>query len=107
MGIALLFGFRGKKILLFLVAVNTATQIILNVLLNVINFNSGQAAFVRGYVMLEILIFAIEAVIYSTIMRKLNDYKKSRSFYVIYALAANAVSFGAGMVIAHILPGIF
>ena len=39
MGIAFLFGFRGKKALLLLVIVNTATQIVLNVLLNIINFS--------------------------------------------------------------------
>lgn len=107
MGIALLFGFRGKKALLFLAIVNTATQIILNVLLNVINFSAGQLAFVAGYVQLEIVVFAIESVLYCVLMKKLTEHPKRNWFYTVYALVANAVSFGAGLAIANILPGIF
>ena len=107
MGIALLFGFRGKKALLLLVVVNTVTQIILNVLLNIIKFRSGSWAFVAWYIMLELAIFAIEAVLYTVLMKKLTDKTKPTWFYVVYALVANAVSFGAGLVIANILPGIF
>ncbi len=107
MGVALLFGFRGKKALGFLAAVNILTQIILNVILNVINFSSGQAAFVAGYIQLEILVFAVEAVLYSLFLRKAADKKKTVWFCVVYALVANAVSFGAGLVIAHLIPGIF
>ncbi len=107
MGIALLFGFRGKKVLLLLAAVNTATQIVLNVLLNFINFRSGYVAFVRGYIGLEFAVFAFEAVLYVFLMRKFTEKAKPVWFYIVYALAANAVSFGAGLAIAEILPGIF
>lgn len=107
MGVAFLFGFSGKKALLFLVAVNTTTQIILNVLLNVINFNSGQRAFLLGYILFELIVIVLEAVLYSVLARKLTDKAKPMWFYVIYALVANAVSFGAGIAVANILPGIF
>ena len=107
MGIAFLFRFRGKKALLLLAIINTATQIVLNVLLNIINFNFGQSAFVIGYVLLEIAVFAIEAVLYCMLMRKNSDNAKPAWFYVVYALIANTISFGAGIVIANILPGIF
>lgn len=107
MGVALLFGFRGKKPLLFLVIVNTVTQIILNVILNVINFNSGQAAFIAGYIMLELAVFAMEATLYCFLMKKYTEKTKPAGFYVLYAFVANAVSFGAGLAIANILPGIF
>ena len=63
MAIALLFGFRKKKQLLLLIGVNTATQIILNVLLNVINYNSGELAFVIFYILFEIAVFVIEAIL--------------------------------------------
>ena len=107
MGIALLFGFRGKKALLLLVIVNTVTQIILNVLLNIINFRSGSLALVTGYIGLELVVFAIEAVLYTVLMKKITDKAKPTWFYIVYALVANAVSFGAGLIIANILPGIF
>lgn len=107
MGVALLFGFRERKAILLLVAVNTSTQIILNVLLNVINFNSGQSAFVVGYILIELAIFVIEAILYSAVMNKFTDTPKKTGFFVIYALVANAISFGAGIVVANLIPGIF
>lgn len=107
MGIALLFGFRGKKALLLLVIVNTVTQIILNVLLNIINFRSGSWAFVAWYIMLELAIFTIEAALYTAFMKKLTGKEKPVLFYGTYSLVANGISFGAGLIIANILPGIF
>lgn len=88
MGIALLFGFRGKKALLLLVIVNTVTQIILNVLLNIINFRSGSWAFVAWYIMLELAIFAIEAALYTAFMKKLTGKEKPVLFYGAYSLVA-------------------
>ena len=105
--LALLFGFRSRKEVLFIAIVNVVTQIILNILLNIINFKSGQAAFVTGYIMLEIAVFAVEAVIYSVLLRKISEKAKPVWKCVVYALAANAASFVAGMCIAHVIPGIF
>ena len=107
MAIALLFGFRDKKTLLLLIIVNSATQIILNVLLNIINFNSGQAAFVTGYVLLEIAIFAIEAVVYCKMTTLLTHKDRPIWFYILYAFVANAASFVVGLEIAKLIPGIF
>ena len=107
MAIALLFGFRKKKQLLLLIGLNAATQIILNVLLNVINYNSGELAFVVFYILFEIAVFVIEAILYCTIMKKVSENAKRNWFYVLYALIANAVSFGAGFIVAQMLPGIF
>lgn len=104
--VALLFGFRKKQLLLLLVA-NTATQIILNVLLNIINYNSGQLAFFIFYILFELIVIALEAVIYCVWMRKLTEKQKANWFYILYSFVANAISFGAGMLIARWLPGIF
>ena len=107
MCIALLFGFKGVKQLLFLACVNTATQIILNVLLNVINYSSGHMAFTINYILFEFIVFALEAVLYCSFMDRFAKKPKKKTFYVIYALVANMVSFGAGLAIALVLPGIF
>lgn len=107
MAVALLFGFRSKKQLLLLIGVNTVTQILLNVLLNVINYNSGQLAFVVFYVLFEIIVFVLEAVVYCVWMKKLSQQPKKNWFYVLYALVANVVSFTTGLLIAQWLPGIF
>ena len=107
MAVALLFGFRKKKQLLVLAAANIITQIVLNVLLNVINYNSGPHAFVFCYILFEIIVFAFEAVLYSTLLKKVSEQPKKNWYYVLYALVANAVSFGTGFIAAQMLPGIF
>lgn len=107
MGIALLFGYREKKLLLLLVGVNSGTQIILNVLLNIINYNSGEMVFVVFYVLFELVVFAIEAILFYHLLNKISIKQKPKWLAVVYALVANAVSFGAGMMIAECLPGIF
>lgn len=107
MGIALLFGYREKKQLLLLVGVNSGTQIILNVLLNIINYNSGEMAFVVFYALFELVVFALEAILFYHLLNKISIKQKPKWLAVVYALVANAVSFGAGMMIAECLPGIF
>lgn len=104
--VALLFGFRKKKQLLILAIVNLITQICLNVLLNIINYNSGPLAFTVFYALLEIAVFAMEAVLYCKILKKESE-KQRNWYYVTYSFAANSVSFGTGFFLARILPGIF
>ncbi len=107
MVIALLFGYREKKQLVLLAAVNCATQIILNVLLNIINYNSGQLMFVLFYILFELIIFAIEAIVFYRLLDSVSIKKQPKWLAVVYALVANAASFGIGMVISEWLPGIF
>lgn len=107
MAVALLFGFRKKKQLFLLMGVNTATQILLNVLLNVINYQMGQMGFVIFYILFELIVFALEAIVYCKRMKTLSEPQKQSWFYVVYALIANAISFGAGIYAAQLIPGIF
>jgi len=105
--VALLFGLRRKKEFLAVLGVNITTQIILNTALNVINYSAGWMAFTACYVFLEIIVFVVEAVIYSFIMKKLGENRRSAAFCVMYSFVANAVSFGIGLAAAHFIPGIF
>ncbi|OGO90043.1 MAG: hypothetical protein A2Y17_07490 [Clostridiales bacterium GWF2_38_85] len=107
MGVALLFYFREKKQLIFIAAVNIVTQIILNVLLNDINYNSGLLLFTISYIFFEIIIFALEAILYCIVMNRINKQPKKFRIYVAYSLVANAVSFITGLIIAYIVPGMF
>ncbi|MBR6744995.1 MAG: hypothetical protein IKM00_07270 [Clostridia bacterium] len=107
MAVALLFGFLEKRALLLLAGVNTLTQIVLNVILNLINYTSGQLAFALAYIALELAVFAMEAVLYALCMNRFVKKQRTKAFYILYALIANAVSFGAGILIARIMPGIF
>jgi hypothetical protein len=106
--IALLFGFRAKKQLLIIGAVNIVTQSILNILLNVINYKQGSMMFTFNYVWMEALVFIIEAGVYSVFLYKCNSGKSIPKWLApVYALTANAVSFGIGLYIAYLIPGIF
>ncbi len=107
MVLALLFGFRKKKQLLLLIGVNTGTQVVLNVLLNLINYNSGHWAFSFYYVLFELIVFVLEAAVYCKRMNRLSENAKPKWFYVLYALVANGGSFVAGVYVAKLLPGIF
>ena len=60
--IALLFGFREKKLLLIVLVTNIITQSILNILLNLINYYQGGLMFVLNYIWMELLVIVIEAV---------------------------------------------
>jgi hypothetical protein len=107
LAIALLFGYREKKVLGFLAIVNAVTQVGLNVALNIINYNSGSMIFTFNYVLLEILVFAIEAIAYAVLLKKLSGKEQKPVKAVGYALVANAASFGFGLWLAHVIPGIF
>lgn len=105
--VALLFGLRGKKQLQLLVAINVVTQVVLNVLLNLVNYNKGHYAFVFYYVLWELVVFGMEAVIYSMVLKKTEFGAVSKGKAVVYALVANGASFGIGMWVANLIPGIF
>ena len=105
--IALLFRIRDKKSLLFILAVNLLTQIGLNLALNLIVYRFGIFGLIAGYILLELAIFILEAALYSTLMRKLTDSPRPAGIYVIYALAANAASFAAGIVLSFVIPKLF
>ncbi len=107
MAIALLFGYREKKELLFLAGVNSGTQILLNVVLNLITYHDGKMFFARNYLLLELAVFAIEAVLFYYFLNKLSIRQKPKWLAVVYALVANAVSFGAGLLLANYLPDLF
>ena len=107
LGIALLFGYREKKVLGFLAVVNILTQVTLNVALNIINYNSGALTFTFSYVLFEILVFAIEAIVYAALLKKFSSKEQKKGRAVGYAFIANAASFALGLWLAHIIPGIF
>lgn len=107
LGIALLFGYREKKVLGLLAVVNIVTQVTLNVALNIINYNSGSMSFTFSYVLFELLVFAIEAVVYAVLLKKFSSKEQKKGRAVGYAFIANTASFALGLWLAHIIPGIF
>lgn len=107
MAIALAFGYWEKKQLLLLAGMNAGTQIILNVLLNIINYNSGRIAFVLFYILLEIIVTIIEAIVLLVFLNKISVKQRKRWLMIVYVVLANVVSFWSGLYLADWLPGIF
>ncbi len=107
MGVALLFGFHQKKQLILLIVVNTITQIILNVLLNLVNYTMGEYEFYSCYIIFELAVFAIEAILYCYLMKKVSEYPNRNRYYIIYSFVANAASYLVGLHISKTLPKLF
>ncbi|NCA93154.1 hypothetical protein EOM82_07960 [bacterium] len=99
-GIALLFGFKKKKLLGVITVTNIATQILLNVALNVIRFYNGALIFLIFFVLFEIAVFIIEAIVYGVAFNKVSSTRIPLWKPVLYAFVANLLSFVAGFAIA-------
>lgn len=106
LGLALLFHYRGKRLFTFLAGINITTQIVLNVILNVVNYHHGTLSFILYYIFVESIIFLLEAVAYAIFLPKISSTEK-RGKAILYAWVANTLSFVLGMGIAILIPGIF
>lgn len=97
--IALLFKYRGDK-LIFITIVNVVTQLVLNILLNAINYRSGWLKMSVLYVVCEMVVFLLESAAYCVGMRIIENKHEEKHrfflFHVLYALAANLASFILG-----------
>lgn len=100
-----LFLFRGKQLFRLICVTNVTTQVLLNLALNYLNYQRGYYAFVAWYILLELMVFLLEAGIYWWYLRRHPQEQKLHP--VLYALCANAVSFGVGMAVSRFVPGIF
>ncbi len=105
--IALFFYRRDTKAITVIVLANMATQIVLNILLNVINYNSGHYAFVFHYIWMEIVVFVVEAIIYTKMIGRENKETGKKYHPWAYAVVANLISVIVGIWIARVIPGIF
>jgi hypothetical protein len=106
LAVALPFGFREKKQILFITAANIVTQLALNLSLNAIALRGGRAAMITCYFALELLVFAAEAAAYALLMPRFSRKHVRKSAAVCYALAANAASFVFGFALALLAPDI-
>lgn len=120
--LALAFGLRTKRAFLTVLAANGATQILLNLLLNVqLHFNNVYGVFPL-YFFAELLVFVAEAALYCFIFGKRKNsgvsgsadenggkaaiaYSKKR--LILYAFTANLISFCIGLPLAILLPAVF
>lgn len=100
-----LFLFRGKQLFRLICVTNVVTQVLLNLLLNYLNYRSGYFRFIFFYAVMELAVFLLEGFIYMLYLRK---HPQERALHPwLYALTANLVSFAVGVGIAKFIPGIF
>lgn len=120
--LALAFGLRTKRAFLTVLAANGATQVALNILLNVqLHFNNVYGVFPL-YFFAELFVFVAEAALYCFILGKRKNggengsadenggkaaiaYSKKR--LILYAFTANLVSFCIGLPLAILWPAVF
>lgn len=105
--VAFLFGFRKKREFFFLALLNAITQAGLNLALSAIDYAMGYFAFVFFYALLELLVFLTEGILCALLRKRFEEKPRRTGFYFLYSLAANAASFGFGLWLARLLPGIF
>ena len=106
--IALPFGYRTKQQLGFLALVNVATQLILNILLNLVNYSQGGLMYLLVYILLELFVLSLEAVIYSHSMTLVKYAKPGQTLHpILYAFVANVASYAAGLALFLCIPEIF
>lgn len=105
--IALLFGFRGKKLLLFLLGVNVVTQVFLNLSLNLLYNSFFRMILEILFLLLEVCVFFIELKLYQKFLPRVTEKEISKNKILVYSIVANAGSFLVGFYIARFLPGIF
>lgn len=107
LGLAWLLFYRRQKQLQLILAVNLFTQIALNLVLAFAGYKQGPWAFIFFYFTLEILIFAVEAIVYRLRLLGQAGRTVEKLGPVVYALAANVLSFGAGLLVSDYLLGLF
>lgn len=106
--IALPFGYLAMRQLGFIAVVNVATQVILNVLLNLVDYNQGWTAYFLTYCLLEILVIWIEALIYTHSATLAKYSRPGRELHpVLYAVTANVASYAAGLLLYFHFPWAF
>lgn len=92
LGLFFLMFLYTKRNLKAVVIVNLITQILLNIILNVANYNSGWLSAVFLLFILEFIVLTIELVAYLILLKD-----KNKILIVLYPIVANLLSFGISL----------
>ena len=105
LGIAWLFRYRTKPLVTSIITVNVVTQLLLNMPLVFISFKLGVLAVFIAYFLLEIPVLLIEMIAYAILLpdQRGGTWWKA----VLYAIAANLISFIVGFRLSVYFPLIF
>lgn len=101
------FKFRAKRQILLIVCMNVLTQVGLNLaLLHLFPLVSSRWYW-PGLLALEVLIFLVEGAVYARLLPRWKKDPAAVCHPWGYVLAANAASFGVGLILARLIPGMF
>lgn len=96
--IAFLFKIKGKKSVSVIAITNVATQLFLNIsLLLEIYLIGGGFFIIFLYLLIEIVIFIVESIVYSIALKKTNDPPVEVFKAILYAFIANLATFLTGI----------
>ncbi len=98
--VALLFRYRSSAVWGAIIVTNVITQIILNLTINVVNYFNGPLSAVIWFVLMEIVVFVIEAIVYSIVLKRKSDKRHPSRSAVLYSFLANASSLALSYVLA-------
>lgn len=95
--VAFFFAIKTMKQRSWILLMNITTQLLLNLLLNIFNLNSGAFLFIFHYIWMELLVIIIERYVY---LRQLPiDHLPSPKTITQYTITANIISFILGFII--------
>ncbi len=105
--LAVLFGFKGKRQMLLVFAVNCATQLAMNLL--ILDESVGLFVFyVLQYALIEVGVILAEGLVYCLALPKLATPEQNRNIHPIaFAFFGNVASFSLGFLLSNCFPMLF
>lgn len=106
-GVALGFGYRGKRALRLILIMNIITQILLNALIAAGDYKLGAFGAILAIIAGEIAVLIVEALVYSAKLPKITEPSTTSTKAFGYAFTANFASFLGGGVLMFVTNLIF
>ena len=107
LAVAVVFTFRAKRQIITIVCMNLITQVGLNQAITHLFPVVSSRWYWPGLLVLEVLIFLVEGAVYARLLPKWKKDPAAVCHPWKYALAANVASFGLGLILARLIPGMF
>lgn len=107
LAVAVVFAFRAKRQIITIVCMNLITQVGLNQAIIHLFPVVSSRCYWPGLLALEVLIFLVEGAVYAKLLPRWKKDPAAVCHPWKYALAANVASFGVGLILARLIPGMF
>lgn len=107
LAVAVVFAFRAKRQIITIVCMNLITQVGLNQAITHLFPLVSSRWYWPGLLVLEVFIFLVEGAVYAKLLPRWKKDPAAVCHPWGYALAANVASFGVGLILARLIPGMF